>query len=75
MLRLINSTWFRTALVIVYVLIGIGTNTAPPHYPTWNAPFSGGMIAHSFVQYGISIMLWPFSHWQPTFTVGKWTGL
>jgi len=58
-------------LVVVYILIGVFVNTAPPHLPT--AAFSVAAL-HSWVQYAISILFWPLSLWHPTFTVGKWTG-
>jgi hypothetical protein len=67
-----RSTWLK---VIIYVIIGIGVNTAAPHYPQFGQNFGPGQLLHSFVQYIISVMLWPLSLWQPTFTVGKWTGL
>ena len=66
------STWIR---VLVYVLLGIGINTSPPHYPTFSGQFGLGVELHSVVQYVISVMLFPLSFWGPTFTVGKWTGL
>jgi hypothetical protein len=56
--------------IVVYVLIGVFVNTAPPHLPT--AAFSVAAL-HSWVQYAISILFWPLSLWHPTFTVGKWT--
>lgn len=56
--------------VAIYILIGVFHNTSPPHLPT--AAFSGAAF-HSWVQYFISVFFWPFSFWQPTFTVGKWT--
>ena len=67
-----RSTWLK---VLIWVLIGIGVNTAPPHYPTLSANFGLGVELHSIVQYILSVMLWPFSFWGPVFTVGKWTGL
>ena len=57
--------------IVVYVLIGVFVNTAPPHLPA--AAFSVAAL-HSWVQYAISILFWPLSLWHPTFTVGKWTG-
>jgi len=27
---------------------------------------------HGWIQYLISIFLWPLSFWHPTFSVGKW---
>ena len=57
-------------LIVVYILIGVFVNTAPPHLPT--ATFSVAAL-HSWVQYAISILFWPLSLWHPTFTVGEWT--
>lgn len=57
---------------VIYIIIGIFTNTAPPHLPG-----GGGNLAseaHSWVQYAISVMFWPLSFWSPEFTTGKWTG-
>ena len=56
--------------IAIYILIGVFHNTAPPHLPT--AAFSGAAF-HSWVQYFISVFLWPFSFWHPNFTVSKWT--
>ena len=56
--------------VVIYILIGVFVNTAPPHIPT--AAFSVAAL-HSWVQSAISIFVWPLSLWHPTFTVGKWT--
>jgi hypothetical protein len=67
-----RSTWIK---VLAYVVIGIGVNTASPHYPQFGAGFGPAVLLHSLVQYVISVMLWPLSLWSPTFTVGKWTGL
>jgi hypothetical protein len=67
-----RSTWIK---VLAYVIIGIGVNTAAPHYPQFSQGFGPGVLLHSLVQYVISVMLWPLSLWSPTFTVGKWTGL
>lgn len=72
MLSLWRSTWLK---VLIYVVIGIGINTAAPHYPQFGQNFGPGVLLHSLVQYIISVMLWPLSLWDPTFTVGKWTGL
>jgi hypothetical protein len=44
-------------------------NTASPHLPTTAGNIS---LFHSWVQYFVSVFLWPLSFWQPTFTVGKW---
>ncbi len=56
-------------VIVVYILIGVFLNTAPPHLP-----HAGLNLAtlHSWVQYFISIFFWPLSFWHPTFTVGKW---
>lgn len=67
-----RSTWIK---VLAYVLIGIGINTAAPHYPSFTGNFGPSAELHSLVQFVISVMLWPLSFWGPTFTVGKWTGL
>ena len=64
-----------TFWTIVYILIGIGVNTAPPHYPSFPGGFSAGLELHSIVQYLISITLWPLGLWAPDFTTGMWHGL
>jgi succinate dehydrogenase/fumarate reductase cytochrome b subunit len=65
-------TLFSTTglLIVVYIVVGVFVNTAPPHLPT-----SAGNISllHNWVQYFISVFLWPLSFWHPTFSVGKWT--
>jgi hypothetical protein len=66
-----RSTWLK---VLIYVIIGIGVNTAPPHYPSFTQNFGAGFLLHSIIQYVISVMFWPLSFWHPIFTVGKWTG-
>jgi hypothetical protein len=55
--------------LVIYLLIGVFYNTAPPHIPS-----TAGSLAslHSWVQYFISVFFWPLSFWHPTFTVGKW---
>lgn len=65
------KTLFSTTgiLIIIYVLIGVFLNTAPPHLPT--TPNSISSI-HSWIQYFISVLLWPLSFWTPSFTVAKW---
>lgn len=68
----IYSTWLKA---LVWIIIGIGVNTTPPHYPTLSGNFGLGVELHSIVQYILSVMLWPLSFWAPAFTVGKWTGL
>jgi hypothetical protein len=57
-------------LIVIYIVIGVFTNTASPHLPT---SASNVGVFHGWVQYFISVMLWPLSFWKPTFTVGKWT--
>jgi len=56
--------------LVIYTLIGVFHNTAPPHIPS-----TAGSLAslHSWVQYFISIFLWPLSFWHPTLTLSKWT--
>jgi hypothetical protein len=56
-------------VIVIYVLVGVFVNTSPPHLPT--AAFSLAAL-HSWIQYFISILLWPLSFWHPTFSVGKW---
>jgi hypothetical protein len=56
-------------VVAGYILVGVFYNTAPPHLPT--LAFSLPAL-HSWVQYFISILLWPLSFWHPIFSVGKW---
>lgn len=58
-------------IMFVYILLGIFTNTAPPHLPQGGSDI--GADAHSWIQYSISILGWPLGHWNPTFTFGKWT--
>ncbi len=55
--------------LMAYVLIGVFYNTAPPHLPT--VAFTLAAF-HSWVQYFISILLWPLRFWHPTLSVGKW---
>jgi hypothetical protein len=55
--------------LMIYVLIGVFYNTAPPHLPTF--AFSMAML-HSWIQYLISILFWPLSFWHPIFSVAKW---
>ena len=66
------KTLFSTTglLIVIYLLIGVFYNTAPPHLPVTAASFTS---LHSWIQYFISILSWPLSFWHPTFTVGKWT--
>ena len=65
-------TLFSTTglLIVVYILIGVFFNTAPPHLPVTTAT-TGSL--HSWAQYIISVLVWPLSLWHPTFTFGKWT--
>ncbi len=65
------KTLFSTTgiIIVVYILIGVFFNTAPPHLPTTTA--TAGSL-HSWVQYIVSILFWPLSLWHPTFTLGKW---
>ena len=55
--------------LVIYTLIGVFYNTAPPHIPAF--AFSVAAF-HSWVQYFISIFLWPLSFWHPIFSVGQW---
>jgi hypothetical protein len=55
--------------IVIYTLIGVFYNTAPPHIPAFT--FSVAAL-HSWVQYFISVLLWPLSFWHPTFSVGLW---
>ncbi len=64
-----------TLKILVYVLVGIGVNTAAPHYPSFSGNFGPMVELHSLIQYLMSVLLWPLSFWHPEFTVGKWTGL
>ena len=57
-------------LIAVYILIGVFHNTAAPHLPATPGSLTS---LHSWVQYVISILLWPLSYWHPSFTVGKWS--
>ncbi len=59
----------RGLVIVIYVLVGVFLNTAPPHLPTTVGSLSS---LHSWVQYFISVLFWPLSFWHPTFTVGKW---
>ena len=55
--------------VAAYILIGVFFNTVPPHLPT--VAFSLTAL-HSWIQYVISVFLWPLSLWHPTFSVSQW---
>jgi hypothetical protein len=56
-------------VIVIYILVGVFVNTAPPHLPT--AAFSLAAL-HSWIQYFISILFWPLSFWHPAFSVAKW---
>jgi hypothetical protein len=56
-------------IIVVYILIGVFHNTAPPHFPMTAASFTS---VHSWIQYFISIFFWPLSYWHPLLSVGKW---
>ena len=56
-------------VIVVYILIGVFVNTSPPHLPT--AAFNTAAL-HSWVQYFISILLWPLSFWHPIFSISHW---
>jgi hypothetical protein len=56
-------------IIVIYILIGVFYNTAPPHLPTF--AFSAAAL-HSWIQYFISIFFWPLSFWDPTFSVSQW---
>jgi hypothetical protein len=53
----------------IYILVGVFYNTIPPHLPA--VAFSLAAL-HSWIQYFISILLWPLSFWHPTLSVAKW---
>ena len=55
--------------IVIYLLIGVFYNTAPPHLPT--AAFSLPAL-HSWIQYLISIFFWPLSFLHPTLSVSQW---
>ena len=65
------KTLFSTTgiLIVIYILIGVFLNTAPPHIPAITATADS---LHSWIQYLISIFFWPLSFWHPHFTTGKW---
>lgn len=65
-LRTLYST--TGVLILIYFLVGVFINTAPPHYPHGT---SLGSI-HSWIQYFISVFFWPLKFWTPHFNVGKW---
>ncbi len=55
--------------IALYIVVGIFYNTAPPHLPA--VAFSVTAL-HSWIQYLISIFLWPLSFWHPLFSVSQW---
>jgi hypothetical protein len=57
-------------IFLIYFLIGVFHNTAPPHFPSTAGSL---MSLHSWIQYFISIFFWPLSYWHPLLSVGKWT--
>jgi len=69
------SNFFKTLFsttgifIVLYILIGVFVNTAPPHIPAITATADS---LHSWIQYLISIFFWPLSFWHPHFTTGKW---
>lgn len=66
----LKALFSKTGLfIVIYILIGVFVNTAPPHIPA--AAFTVTAL-HSWAQYAISILFWPLSLWHPTFTVGQW---
>lgn len=66
-IRLIFTSW--GIFIVIYTLIGVFFNTAPPHIPALTLSVAA---LHSWVQYFISVLLWPLSFWHPTFSVGLW---
>lgn len=56
-------------VLVIYILIGVFYNTAPPHLPAF--AFSAAAL-HSWVQYFISVLFWPLSFWDSPFTVAQW---
>lgn len=75
MLGLVGA-FFRTLFsiigmaIITYVLIGVFTNTAPPHFPQGQDSIGGDI--QTWVQYIISVVGWPLSHIHPVPTFGRW---
>jgi hypothetical protein len=66
-IRLIFTKW--GIFIVIYVLIGVFSNTAPPHIPAF--VFSVAAF-HSWVQYFISVLFWPLSFWHPIFSISQW---
>jgi hypothetical protein len=62
-------TW-AGLFIVIYILIGVFHNTAPPHIPSTAASFTS---LHSWIQYFISVLFWPLSFWHPILTLGEWT--
>jgi hypothetical protein len=70
-MKFLKTLFSTTGLLSgIYILVGVFVNTAPPHLPTTSGNVS---LLHSWVQYAISVLLWPLSFWHPHFTVGKWS--
>ena len=68
--RLYTDPFHPSGLFIaLYIVVGIFYNTAPPHLPA--VAFSVTAL-HSWIQYLISIFLWPLSFWHPLFSVSQW---
>jgi hypothetical protein len=66
----VRALFSKTGIfIVIYILIGVFVNTAPPHVPAARANL---VALHSWVQYFISILFWPLSFWTPSFTVGQW---
>lgn len=51
-------------LIVAYTLIGVFYNTAPPHIPIRGTQDLATYL-HRWVQYFISVLLWPLSLWDP----------
>lgn len=67
---LLKALFSKTGIfIMIYILVGVFSNTASPHLPATTATASS---LHSWAQYAISILFWPLSFWHPSFTVGKW---
>jgi hypothetical protein len=67
--RFVKTLFSRVGmLIVIYILLGIFVNTAPPHVPTIAA--SPGSL-HSRVQYFVSIFFWPLSFWTPRSTLAS----
>jgi hypothetical protein len=66
-IRLIFTKW--GIFIVIYTLIGVLYNTAPPHIP---AVALTGAAFHSWVQYIVSVLFWPLSFWHPIFSFSQW---